>query len=810
MIQHYFKIAWRTLARQRSLAVINVFGLSVGIACFGLFLLYAVNELSFDRFHKNAPDIYRVYEWMQGINGNDPLPSTYLPMPLGPALKQDIPDVINAVRVRDGRGESLVRIGDAIHRVEISFADPAFFSVFTFPLKYGNARTALQDRNGLVLTASKAKALFGTEDAVGRTVQVKTDSTFQTFVITGVAEDIPANSSLHFDAIGNFQALETAQEGRNAVNNWHIKAYQTFVQLRAGSPLAEHAKSLIRFREKYYPGEAAEMKKSGLNWKGAGPPITYRLQPLRAMHTDAVVSGGAAVNVKTIWILLSIAGGILAIACINFTTLAIGRSAGRSKEVGVRKVAGAAKGQLIFQFLAESFLLTVFSTIIGFILMQLLLPYFNQLSGRELHISFAHYPELIWLLGGLVLVVGLLSGFYPALVLSGFKPVAVLKKDVRVGGANRFTKSLVTLQFALSIGLIISTIVILQQAKYLSTKNPGFNKENVVLVDASETDTKRIVPLFRQALATQAQIAGIASATIGLGEGESFSMMGFKYKDKGVGAFFNSVDADYINVLGMQVVAGRNFDAAHAQDTINSVIVNETLMRDLGWNLQNAVGQELTGFSETVTPVVIGVVKDFNYMPLREKVAPQLFCPFFDPARQKIFVRIKPGDPEKAIALIRKTWNGLVPDVPLKYNFLDEKLDAYYKAEQRWSGIVGGAGGISIFLACLGLFGLAALAAVNRTKEIGVRKVLGASVRSIIALLSKDFLKLILVALCIASPAAWYFMNRWLQSFAYRIDISWMVFAAVGFFAVAIAFITISMQSVKAATANPVKSLRTE
>ncbi len=810
MLRNYLKIALRNLAKQKGLAFINIFGLSVGLACFSLFMLYAVNEFSFDRFHKNAANIYRVYEWMQGTNGGDASASTNLPMPVGPAMKQDLADIVNTVRIRVDRGESLMRIGNAIQRVKISFADPKFFSVFTFPLKYGNANAALQSLSSIVLTASKAKALFGTENIIGRTVQIKIDNTFKPFLVTGVAQDIPPNSSIHFDILGNFAFTETTEEGKEAANNWHLGAYQTFVQLRAGSPLPYHTARLIGFRKKYYPDEAAKIKLNGRASKQNTPPVTYGLQPLGSMHTDAKINDGNTVNTKTIWILLSIAAGILLIACINFTTLAIGRSAGRSKEVGVRKVVGAAKKQLIFQFLAESFLLTVLSTVISFILIQLLLPYFNRLSGQELQFSFALYPEMIWLLTGLVLLVGLLSGSYPALVLSNFNLVEVLKSKTRIGGSNLFTKSLVTLQFALSIGLIISTVVILRQTKYMSNKNPGFDKENVILVDASETDTKRIVPLFKQELATHSEIAGITSASIGLGEGEEFGMNVFKYNNKGVGAFFNSIDADYIKVLGMQLLAGRNFNAAHAEDTVSSVIVNEALMKNLGWTLQNAVGQELKGFSPTLTPVVIGVVKDFNYMPLREKLMPQLFCPFLDPNRQKIFIRIKPGNPERSVSLIQKAWKSLVPDVPLTYSFLDEKLNNYYKAEQRWSGIVGWAGGISIFLACLGLFGLAALAAVNRIKEIGVRKVLGASVSNIVTLLSKDFLKLILIALCIASPAAWYFMNNWLQSFAYRINISWLVFATVGLFAIAIAFITISFQSIKAATANPVKSLRTE
>jgi putative ABC transport system permease protein len=810
MIIHYFKIAIRNLFKQKMLAFINVFGLSAGIACFSLFLLYSINELNFDKFHKNAKNIYRIYEWTQNINNGDGGASTSMPMPLADALKQDLPDVMDVVRLRGDRGGSLVRVDKNVYRESVSYADPGFFSVFSFPLKYGDAKSALQSLNNLVVTESKAKQLFGTVNAVGRTVQLKVDTSFQTFTISAIAKDIPANSSIQFDMIGNFHFLETTEEGKGAMNNWYRTAYLTYVQLRQGSNLPSDTKRLIRFRQNYYPDEAENMKKNGMKWKGNGPPVVYGLQPLTNIHTDPKIDDINRVDTSTIWILLSIAAGILLIACINFTTLAIGRSASRSKEVGVRKVAGAEQKQLVFQFLSEALLLSVISTAFGLLLANLLLPFFNQLSARNLTFDFRLYPQLTWLLTGLALLVGLLSGSYPALVLSAFNPIHALKNKVHLGGVNGLTKSLVTFQFTLSIALIISTVIIMQQTNYMSSKNPGYNKENVVLVDASEIDTKKFYPLFKQALLSGTQIAGVTSAAIGLGEGEDFWVTGFKYHGKPVYGFMNPVDRDYIKVLGMQVIAGRNFNNALMTDTINSVIVNEAMVKEFGWTLDNAVGQQLDGFMPGKIPVVVGVVKNFNFRPAGEEVKPQMFVPFFDPGRTKIFIRLNPGDPANAISLIEKTWKDFVPDTPLKYSFLDEKLEAFYKTEHRWSSIIGWAGGISIFLACLGLFGLASLSTINRVKEIGIRKVLGASVPDIITLISKDFLKLIAIALLVASPIAWYFMNKWLQSYDYRIDISYTVFIFSGVFAIIIAFITISFQAIKAAIANPVKSLRTE
>jgi len=812
MIKHYFKIAVRNLFKQKALSFINVFGLSVGLACFILFLLFAVNEFSFDRFHKNADNIYRVYRWTIAMNGQQPEGDPYLPAPLGPAMRQDLPDVKNFTRIHSVGGKSFVRVDNKVSRESVAAADPQIFSVFSFPLKYGNPGTALKELQNIVLTKEKADQLFGTDNVVGRTLEIKVDDAFVPFVVSAVAEDIPANSSIRFDLLASFEYMLTTQSGKRSVNNWHRSSYQTYVLLQPGSGLMDDVKKLASFRHKYYPDEEKELKESGFKWEGLTAPVSFRLQPLKAGHTDTKIWGGIVdtIDPKTIWILLSIAAGVLLIACINFTTLAIGRSARRAKEIGLRKVIGGDKKQLVVQFLSEAILLSILSAILGLLLAKLLLPYFNRLSGRELQFSFSLYPEMIWMLAGLTLLVGLLAGSYPALILSGFKPIEALKSKIKVSGSNFFTKALVTVQFALSIALIIGTIIILQQTKYMTDKNPGFNKENIVMVDASDTKTKEIYPLFRRAILSRNDIAGVASAEVGLGEDQGWSRTGFEYNGNHKDVFEYFVDKDYIPLMGMKIVAGRNFDAKVAGDTVTSIIVNETMVKDMGWTIANAVGQPLKGYMESKTPVVIGVVQDFNFRPLKEKVMPQMFHQFNDYAPYKFFVRIKPGNPSPALAAMQKAWSSVVADLPFNYSFLDESLDNFYKAERKWSNIIGWAGGISIFLACLGLFGLAALAAVNRTKEIGIRKVLGASVTNIVGLLSKDFLKLVALALFVATPIAWYFMHKWLQDFAYRISIGWWIFIAAGSLALILAFITIAFQAAKAGIANPVKSLRTE
>ncbi|HET6769053.1 MAG TPA: ABC transporter permease [Chitinophagaceae bacterium] len=812
MIKHYFKIALRNLGRQKILSFINISGLSIGLACFSLFLLYAVNEFSFDRFHKNADNVYRVYRWTEAINNEEAGGDVYMPSPLGPAMKTDLPEVKEYVRLQEGWGESFIKADGKVLRAELSYADPSFFSVFTFPLKYGTADGALKELQNIVVTKAKAKELFGLDNVVGRTVEIKIGEEFIPFTVSAVAEDIPANSSLRFSLLGNFLYWENTPHGKRGVNNWHRSSYITYVQLNDGSGLPNDFQKLGSFRHKYYPDEEKELKDAGYKWEGNAPPVRFGLQPLKAGHTDPKIFGGAVeqVNPKTIWILLSIAAGVLLIACINFTTLAIGRSARRAKEVGVRKVIGSQRKHLIIQFLAEAVLLSVLSLLIGLLLVKLLLPYFNRLSGRELQFSLNLYPEMSWMLAGLTLLVGLLAGSYPALILSGFTPIEVLKSKIRVNGANFFTKSLVTVQFALSIGLIICTMIILQQTKYMSSKNPGFNKENIVVVDASDTKTREIYPLFKQALVSRRDIVGVAGAELGLGEGTGWSRSGFEYNGAHKDVIEYFVDHEYIPLLGMKMITGRNFDPKFTEDTVTSVIVNEAMVKDFGWTIENAVGQQIKGYGETKTPLVIGVVKNFNYRPFKEEVKPQLFHQFADYAPYKFFVRIKPGSPAPALGAMQKAWSAVVADLPFKYSFLDESLDNFYKSERKWSNIIGWAGGISVFLACLGLFGLAALAAINRTKEIGIRKVLGASLPGIVKLLSKDFLKLVVFAMVIAAPFAWYFMNKWLEDFAYRISIGWWVFIAAGVLAVIVAFVTIGIQAIKAGKANPVKSLRTE
>ncbi|MBC8014659.1 MAG: FtsX-like permease family protein, partial [Sporomusaceae bacterium] len=574
--------------------------------------------------------------------------------------------------------------------------------------------------------------------------QIKVEDKFEPFIITGVAENPPSNSSFQFSMLSSFSYFANTAFGKLSLNRWVDQfPFLTYVQLTAGSKLPFDNKLLSDFRKKYFPNEDQT-------------PSTYKLEPLVDIHTNIrfLFNKIPPIDPLSIWILLSIAGGILLIACINFTTLALGRSANRSKEVGVRKVIGGTRKTIVVQFFIESMVLTVLATAIGLILARLLLPFFNNLSGRTLHFSFTQFPQLSYIILAVILIVGVLSGSYPSLMLSRFKPAHVLKTKVRLGGANFFTESLVTLQFAISAGLVISAVIIIQQLHYMQSKHPGFNKENVVVVNAMEiSGSKNIYHLFKQSLALHPQITGIASAENGLGEGGGTNIAGYDHNGKSLSIHQYYVDNDYIPVLDMQILTGRNFIESIAKDTVTSVIINEALMNALGFSPQNAVGQVLKGYGPAKdAPIVIGVVKNFNFQSISKPVEPQMFHQFGGSQPYRFFVRIKPGNPSPAIAGIQKAWTKAAFGYPLQFSFLDEDLDRFNKSEVRLSYIVGWAGSISIFLACLGLLGLAALAVLNRTKEIGIRKVLGATLTTILALISKDFLRLVVLAFLIATP----------------------------------------------------------
>lgn len=811
MLQNYFTIAFRSLLKNKGISFTNILGLSLGLACFSLFLLDVLNEYSYDRFHSKADHLYAVYEGIAEISGQPAQKINHLPPPLGPALKADLQDVERFARLRSAGETLLVRTTNGVVEEEASFVDPAILDMFSFPLLFGNSASALAAAHNVVLTEKIAKKLFGESNPVGKTLEIDiaAGANFEPFIVTGVLKDQPSNSTLRFNLLIPFEKFAASEDGRAASTNWQQLSTQTFVELRPGSDLPTDQARLNQFFLKYYPDVENSLRVNNL-WKRPEPPIIYGLLPIESLHHDPDLGIQPTLSL----ILLAIGGIILFIACINFTTLSMARSANRAREIGVRKVVGASRAQLSAQYLMEAILLSCFSMILGIALAAGLLPIFNRLSDKDLTFDWMQFPELLWLVPGLTLLVGILAGTYPAFVLSGFSTLETLKNKFKMGGENWFTKSLVTFQFVLSVGFMACTFIMLRQMNFMHMKDLGFDKENVVVVNAEGVaDPNLTLSRFRQSLSKRPEIEGVSGAEYALGAGAIAGNNRFIHKGEPKIIFEHFIDQEYLRVLKLPLVSGRNFDSNMVQDTVTSVIINETAARYFGWTNETAPGQVLTGYNEqepTQNPVVIGVVHDYHFRSLHEKVEPMMFTMFLDRSPRQFFVRLVNGESSQALKHIQAAWTSAEPVLPFRYTFLDEKLQRVYTEEARMSTTVGWAGGIAVFLACLGLFGLAALSTLNRTKEIGIRKVLGATVSGITKLLTKDFLKLVVWAIVIASPIAYYFMNQWLADFAYRIEIRWWMFALAGATAVLIAFLTISFQSVKAARSNPVVSLRND
>jgi putative ABC transport system permease protein len=805
MLKHYLLVALRSLRRQKGYAFINVAGLAVGLAFCVLIGLYVRDELTFDRFHEQSDRIVRVTQFHYAPDGSVEEAHPYVPMPLGPALEADLPEVERAVRLMEQ--DAFVRRGETALPEKVLFADPGFFDVFTFPLVEGDPATALADPGGIVLSEVAARAWFGDEDPMGKGLQVRLGDAYYEATVTGVAAPVPGNSSVRFDYLMSFAKLPEAFEWiRNNTDRWNASSFFTFALLAEGASPGAAAARLPAFRAKYLPDETARLREEG-QWTGEGPARGYGFQPLEAVHLDPSIQGGLVPPSAPTYsyILAAIALAILLIACINFTTLAIGRSAGRAKEIGVRKVVGAQRRQLLFQFWGEALLMSALALVAGLVLAELALPTFNTLAGKDLRLDYLADVRLAAGLLGLTLLVGLVAGSYPALLLSGLRPIETLRQHLRLGGSGALTRSLVVVQFALSVFLLCSTGVMLRQLHYLQTKDLGFNQTGVVVIPTQGEDGAVLLSRLRAALSGRPDVLGVTGMSSAFAHG--WSLDGWNDGDEAKEAYVYRVEPGFLDVMQMPLVAGRDFDPAMGTDSTGAVLVNEAFVRDFGW--AEPIGQTLDGFYDE--PTVVGVVRDVHFLSLHEAVAPMvLMVNTPDWNLYDLLVRLAPGDVPGALRAVEAAWAQAAPDVPFQYTFLDDDLGRQYESEQRWSRIVGYAAGFAVLIACLGLFGLASLSVARRTKEVGIRKALGASVTSVTLLLSKEFARLVLVAVVVATPLAWLAVERWLETFAYRADLGPGVFLLAGGLALAVALLTVALHTARAAAADPVQALRYE
>ena len=808
MLKNYFKIALRNFKKHRGYAFINVFGLAVGIAFCALIFLFVRDEWTYDRHHTNAERIHRVHRVSFTTEGTVEATDNWLPMPMGPALQRDLPEV--EAYVRFTYRYHFVQAAQTTVEERVIYADPQLFEVFSFPLLRGNPATALTDLNTVVLSQEAARKYFGEDDPLGKTLAIRLGTDFQDFVVTGVAAPIPNNSNLRFEVLLPFAKLADAFERiRQYADNWYFSAYVTYVLLAENASTAGMDDKLLQFRRKYYPNEVESLRERG-HWTGDGIPTSYRMQPLTDIHLNPDVNGGltAPSNPLYSYLLAAIALAVLGIACINFMTLAIGRSASRAREIGVRKVVGAQRRQLMGQFWAEAVLLSVVALGLGILLAVLFLPTFNALTDKALRFDLATNWTTGAMLATATLLAGLIAGSYPALVLSGFKPVDTLKNKLRLSGSNMLTRSLVVVQFALSVFLVIGTLVMLDQLNYIRTTNLGFDREHLVVVPTNSVDGTLALERYRNELGARSDITGITGSSASFARGGG--RIGFEYKGelKQVDDF--RVEQNYVDVMGMQLVAGRGFDPNLSTDSTKAVIVNEALVREFGWT--EALGEPLTGLTDSpeTDPIVIGVLKDYNFQSLEETVDPLMLTLNPNDRIRYLLVRIAPVDIPATLDALRTAWTRLAPDTPFEYGFLDDDLNTLYENDTRWSRILGYASLFALLIACLGLFGLVALTVAARTKEIGIRKVMGATAPGLAVLLSRDFARLVAVALVLAAPVAYFVMEKWLDTFAFRIEMSWWIFLMAGLAALGIALATVSAQTIRAALADPVDSLRYE
>ena len=792
MFWNYIKIAWRNIKRYKGYSFINIFGLSLGLACCILILLWVQDELNYDRFHTNADDLYRV---VTEFHKTEPV-THYWPVcaPLAPALKEEYPEIVKATRFTRLRRGQLIKFAEKkFLEPRICLTDPDFFSMFTFPFLEGDPQTALSNPNSIVLLETVSAKYFGDENPIGKVLNINNE---YDFTVTGVMKEIPENSTLQFDFLVPFVRIEDFEQAWAVLDNWTLSGFATYIQLEkmASSEVLEN--KIAYYLKKHVPESEDVIYLQSFN------DIH-----LYSSHIRFGIEGQG--DIAYVFIFSLVALFVLIIASINFMNLATARSANRAKEVGLRKVVGAKRAQLIRQFFCESVGMAFFSLILAVGLVELFLPVFANLSGKTLVLDFSSHIHILLAIIIMTLITGFLSGTYPALFLSSLRPVKVLKGTLKTEGRGLlFRRVLVVSQFSLSILLIICTIVVSRQIGYMQNKKLGFDREHVVYLPIRE-DLAEKYETLKTELVNKAGIMNVAASSSLPTSGvilttDKVSWEG-KNPEDNVVLEVTSTGYDFIETFDMEMVEGRSFSKEFVTDEEEAVVINETAKKIIG--MEEPVGKQLI-FGDSAT-TIIGVVRDYHFKSLHSEIEPLLMA-IVPSLYRYVFIKLDAGDIPGRIANIKRTWNTFFPETPFEYHFLDEAYDKLYRTEQRMGTLFNYFTVLAILISCLGLFGLASFMAEKRTKEIGIRKVLGASLSGIVLLLNKQFTKWVLIANLVSWPIAYYAMSKWLQGFAYRINLGLGTFALAAMIALAIAAITVSYQSIKAALTNPADSLRYE
>lgn len=807
MLKNYLKVALRNLWKNKIFSAINIMGLAIGIGTCLLISLYVFDELSFDKFNEKSDRIYRVDVDLKFGGAEQKFAVNCAPLAFN--MVSEYPQIENAVRFKN-YGPSVVKKGNQNLKEEnVIYTDSTLFDVFTLPMISGDPVKALTAPNSVVVSESIAKKYFGKTDIVGQ--QLLFDNK-KLYAITGVIKDIPENSHFRYDFF-----ISLAGDPQSKEDNWLSFNFNTYLLLRPSTdPKVVQSRFDEVMKKHMWPQAENIMHISVDDFKKSGNYINLSLTPLSDIHlrSDRIAELSPNGSIQTIYIFSAIAIFILLIACVNFMNLSTARSSNRAKEVGIRKVLGTQRSNLIRQFLAESILMSLIAFIIALAFSLLVLPFFNQVAFKQFTLSPVEHPLLLPLLFVFAIVVGLLAGSYPAFYLSAFRPIEVLKGKLSVGFKSSFFRSsLVVFQFFISIFLIIGTMVIYRQLSFIQNKKLGFNKEQVLIIKDTYVLDKQVEAFKDEALKQPGVVSASVSGYLPVPSSRSdnpFFPEGVIDNKRAVAMQNWSIDYDYINTLGMQIIQGRNFSRDFATDS-NAVIINESAARLFGY--QNPIGKKISRLIDVnstavQTYTIVGVVKNFHYASLRENIG--ALCLLLNKSTDAVSLRLKTNNITSTVKNIEALWKKMAPGEAFTYSFLNEDFNAMYRSEQRVGKIFIAFALLALFIACLGLLGLATFAAEQRTKEIGIRKVLGASVSNIAGMLSKDFLKLVIIAALITFPVAWWAMNKWLQGFAYRVNISWWVFVLAGIVALLIALLTVGLQAMKAAVSNPVKSLRTE
>jgi len=797
MFKNYFKTAFRSLWKNKASSFINIFGLTIGLSCCLLIGLYIQHELSYDDFEVNANRVVRVIMEYKFDGGDDFKKGNYTSVRVAKVFKQTFPEIENAVKMV--KYKRLVQYnGNLVNEKNFMYADPSFFNVFSFKLLQGNAQTALAVPNQVILTQSTAARYFAGENPIGKMLRVGTDSSL--YYVTGVMPDCPSNSQIKFDFLASFSSLKLESREKSY---WDAN-YTTYFLLKHPTDIASLQAKIAPFMKKEMAGQ--------------GATVNYMLEPMKNIHLHSEFDGFEPNNnIVYIYILEAVAAMILIIACFTYINLNTARSIERAREVGVRKVIGAGNKQLFWQFMGESVLLCTIATALSLILSIVLLPYFNQLTEKQLTAGMFFSPLFIGVALGLIVVVSLLAGSYPALILSNFQPVKVLKGSFKNTGSGQMVrKSLIVFQFSISIILVISTFIMQRQLNYIQNKDLGYNRDEVLMLPmiwqmAPKTE------LIKNEFKTNNNIISVSACYdspvhIGGGYNMRSSVMP---ENQQVAVTADPVDQDFIKATGLKLIAGEDLSLQDIKDVsyddqskVNyHFILNESAARQLGWTPAQAIGKRM--FLDDSRPgYVKGVVKDFNFESMHNTIKPLVLFP--EMGGTTMLVKIKGNNIAQTISFLQSEWKSLVPYLPFEYHFMNEDFNNLYNSDIRLGKVLNIFAAIAIALACLGLLGLSSYSAKQRVKEIGIRKVLGASIGHIVTTLSISFVRLVFIAIIIASPIAWWVMNKWLQAFAYKANMNWWVFLVSASVALAIAIITVGFQAIKAATMNPVKSLKTE